>query len=298
MTVYPFARNVTLLAGCQALFFMANTIVISTSALIGTLLAADPSWGTLPLGAQFATMMVTAYPASQLMGRWGRCQGLAIGACAALVAGVLGAVAVIIASFWLFVLASACYGVFSAFAGFYRFAAADAAEASDKDGTDRRGSAISWVMAGGVVAAIIGPQLAVLTRDAIPPFTFAGSHLVISVIALCTLLLLPGIRLPRMSLPKKGNSGRSLTEIFSNRSAQIALLSAVAAYLSMNLLMTATPLAMQACGHSFSDSAFVIQWHVLGMFAPSFVHRTSDFTIWRLSYYYCRCGDNLRCGFD
>ncbi len=265
-------RNVTLLGVCQALFYMANTIAISTSPLVGLQYAPSPTLATLPLGAQFLGTMLTTVPASYLMKWLGRQGGLLIGAVFAVLAGLLGAEAIWRGSFLLFVLGGFLYGMFSAFAQYYRFAAADAADAGGAEGAAaRRARAIAWVMAGGLVAAVIGPELAKATRELLPPYLFAGSYLAIAVLGVASLATLAFLRMPRPSLAERRRGGRPLGEILRTPGAATAVFSAVIAYVTMNLLMTATPLAMAGCGHSFADTARVIQWHVVGMFAPSFV---------------------------
>ncbi len=265
-------RNVTLLGVCQALFYMANTIAISTSPLVGLQYAPSPALATLPLGAQFLGTMLTTLPASYLMKWLGRRGGLLIGAGFAVLAGLLGAEAIRRGSFPLFVLGGFLYGMFGAFAQYYRFAAADAADAGVAEGAAaRRARAIGWVMAGGVVAAVVGPELAKITREALPPFIFAGSYLAIAALGAASLVILALLRMPRPNLAERRRGGRPLGEILRTPGAATAILAAVVAYVTMNLLMTATPLAMAGCGHSFADTARVIQWHVVGMFAPSFV---------------------------
>ncbi len=265
-------RNVTLLGVCQALFYMANTIAISTSPLVGLQYAPSPTLATLPLGAQFLGTMLTTVPASYLMKWLGRRGGLLIGAAFAVAAGLLSAQAIRAGSFLFFVLGGFLYGMFSAFAQYYRFAAADAADAGVAEGAAaRRARAIAWVMAGGLVAAVIGPELAKATRELLPPFLFAGSYLAIAALGVASLVTLSFLRMPRPSLAERRRGGRPLVEILRTPGALTAVLAAVVAYVTMNLLMTATPLAMAGCGHDFSDTARVIQWHVVGMFAPSFV---------------------------
>lgn len=271
----PYARNVAVLAACQALFFMANTVVVSTSALVGLQLAPSPALSTLALGSQFLGTMAATLPASFLMGRFGRRAGFRLGALFGIAAGLLGWLAITRGDFRLFCLAGLVYGVFGAFGQYYRFAAADAADAAASPGrpTDpgRRGRAIGWVMAGGTVAAVAGPQLAAATRDLFAPIVFAGCFAAVAVLAALMLLAAGLLRLPTPPRRSAGDGGRPVLAIARQPAAVLAIAGAVVAYVVMNLLMTATPLAMLACGHSFDDSAVVIQWHVLGMFAPSFV---------------------------
>ncbi|MFO7663642.1 MAG: MFS transporter [Chloroflexota bacterium] len=264
-------RNVAILASCQAFFFMANTILITTSALVGLAIAPNPAMATIPLAAQFFGTMLATFPASLLMGRVGRRGGLVLGGLFGIASGLLGAYAVIQASFTLFVVAGLLYGVFSAFSQYYRFAAADAADQSaavDKLGT--RARAIGFVMAGGLVAGFLGPELAKATQDLVPPFVFAGCYLTIAVVALCATVTLAFLDLPMVGPQASDAPARPLLEIIRQPVALTAFFAALVAYVTMNLLMTMTPLAMLACGFAFADSATVIQWHVVGMFAPSF----------------------------
>jgi len=261
----PLLRNVSVLASVQAFFFMANTIVISTSPLVGLHLAPEPMWATLPLGCQFLGTMAATMPASLLMKQIGRRFGLLLGSLFGMAAGLIGAYAIIVASFALFILAAILYGVFGAFCQYYRFTAADAADAvADGTGQAYRGRAIGWVMAGGIVAAVVGPEIAKATRDLIAPFVFAGSYAAVASLAVLSSLVLLLLDLPRPTAEERRSGGRPLLEIVRQPTT-------LTAYLTMNLLMTATPLAMLACGHAFDQAAMVIQWHVFAMFAPSFV---------------------------
>lgn len=263
-------KNVGLLTLCQALFFMANTILISTSALVGLQLAPAPTMATLPLGFQFLAAMAMAMPASLLQRRFGRGRGLAIGTVFGLASGIVGAIALIGGNFLLFMFASVLYGLFSAFCQFYRFAAADAADRATGGDKKARARAISWVLAGGLVAAIAGPELAKLSKDWIDQALFAGCFVAISGLAVLSFLALSALDLPAVKEEAAAGKGRPLSVIFQQPDALVALLAAIVAYITMNLLMTATPLAMRHSGHIFESTAFVIQWHVVGMFAPSF----------------------------
>ncbi len=265
-------RNVGVLAAAQVLFFMGNTIMMSTSSLVGLQLAPSPAMATVPLGLQFFGTMVTTFPASLLMRRIGRRGGFLIGTASCAAGGTLAALAVLRASFPLFCLGSFLYGVFAAFAQYYRFAAADAGEQAPLERRSAtRARAISWVMAGGVVAAVAGPELARATRELFPPYLFAGSYLAVAALGLVGLVVVSLLRLPRPHLAPGAGHGPPLAAILRRPAVRTAILTAILAYVTMNLLMTATPLAMLACGHAFSDTARVIQAHVLGMFAPSFV---------------------------
>ncbi len=250
---------------------MANTIQITTSALVGLQIAPNPALATLPLAAQFLGNMLSTMPASLLMARIGRRLGLMLGSLFGVISGLLATWAVVQANYPLFMAAGLLYGVFGAFSQYFRFTAADAADASDvADKAAARARAIALVMAGGLVAAVLGPELAKATQDLLSPFIFAGCFLMIATVALCCGVALTFLDLPHKPATASDAPARPLLEIVRRPEAITALASALVAYVTMNMLMTATPLAMLACGYAFADSAMVIQWHVVGMFAPSF----------------------------
>jgi MFS family permease len=237
-------------------------MMIITSALVGQQLA-DPTLATIPLGLQFLGMMSSTFPASMLMKRSGRRLGFLIGAAIGIAGACLSTYAIFAGSFVLFNMGSLLLGIFNGFGQFYRFAAADVATA------DYRSRAISLVLAGGVVAAFIGPNLARLTRDSMP-VTFAGSYAAIIVIHLLALSMIATLHIARPSAEERREQGRPLLEVALQPVYIVAVLSGMIGYGVMNLVMTATPLAMDFYQHPFSDTAFVIQWHILGMFVPSF----------------------------
>ena len=257
--------NVLLLALCQALFTTSNAVVVTASALAGQQLAPGSGLATLPFSLQFVATMAVTFPASMLMKRLGRRVGFALGAGCALASGVLGCLAILNDQFGLFCLAGAVYGGFVGCAQYYRFAAADASAPA------LRSRAIGYVLAGGVVAALVGPELAKATSGLFAPVLFAGCYAAVAALALATLCVLALVTIPRPSAAERSASGRPLREIARQPAFVVALLGAMTAYGAMSLIMTATPLAMVACTHSFGDAAFVIQWHILGMFAPSFI---------------------------
>lgn len=242
---------------------MTGSIVLfTTAALIGTKLAADRSLATLPLAILQLATMLTTIPAALLLSRWGRKLGFMAGAGVGLVGAGMGMVAVFSASFPLFCLATLLYGIFNGFVGYYRFAAADVATEAF------RSRAISFVIAGGIVAALAGTELAAWTKDWLP-VTFAGGLGAIALLQLLTLLILSQLDLPVSSPQKQQDTGRKLRTIAQQPVFRVAVLGSMVGYGVMALLMTATPLAMAAVHHSFRTTASVIQWHVLGMFVPS-----------------------------
>jgi MFS family permease len=257
-------RNVLLLAACQAIFVTGSSLVVSVSALVGLALAPDPRMATFPAGLLFLSAMVSTMPASLLMKRIGRRQGFAAGAIAGGLGAGLCSVAIAVESFAGFCAGSALLGLLAGAAQYYRFAAADAvAEAL-------RPRAISLVLAGGLVAAFSGPNLARWGRTALDGPEFLGSYAVLAGLQIVALVLLSKLDLPEASLEERASGGRPLARVALSPRYALALMGAVTAYAVMNLLMTATPLAMATHGFAFGHTASVIQWHAVGMFAPSF----------------------------
>ncbi|MGD8588460.1 MAG: MFS transporter [Chromatiales bacterium] len=264
----PFYRNVPLLSVAQSLMMSANSLIIASAALVGASLAEDKSLATLPLAAQFIAIMLTSIPASLVMDRVGRKPAFILVTGVGMSAGALAAWAIITHSFWLFVTATVLVGIFNGFGNYYRFAAADAVAAPLKS------RAISWVMVGGVIAAIVGPNLANQTKALIDGAPFAGSYAALIVIYLLSLLTVSALHLPhRFNNAREHDTAlqRPLSEIARQPKFVVAILCAMLGYAVMSLVMTATPLAMHHHHHQFDDTVFVIQWHVLAMFAPSFV---------------------------
>ena len=257
-------RNVFLLAACQALYQTGGVLIITASGLVGYQLAADKSLATLPISAWMVGAMVTMIPASLLMGRFGRKAGFTIGGLLGAAAGTLALIGLLMGSFWIFTLAHLFHGAYQGFAQFYRFAAADAASAEFKS------RAISYVLTGGVVAAIVGPNLAAFTKDFAIGAPFVASYAALIVLGLAATALVGLIEIPAQSEEHAAEPVRPLSQIARQPVFIVALLVAAIGYGVMNLAMTATPLAMAAHDHGIGATAFVIQWHVLGMFVPSF----------------------------
>lgn len=257
-------RNVFILAVCQALNATALTLMIASSALTGQMLAGDEALATLPLGLQFLTALLTTFPVSLLMRRYGRRWGFGIGAAAGAVGGFVMMQAVMAESFLGFCVGNALIGIAQATVQFYRFAAADASDERF------RGKAISLVLAGGVVAAIIGPELAKWSRLAFTEAEFAGCFAVVMGLAIATMLIVQLVRIPRPTSAERSERGRPWGELLRQPTLVVAVAGGMIGYGTMTLVMTSTPLAMVHHHHDFDDAAFVIQWHVLGMFVPSF----------------------------
>jgi MFS family permease len=265
MPVSRAKKNVALLALCQAIANTAQTTVITVSALAGALLAEDKSLATLPHSMMWLGTMATSMPASQLMRLIGRRNVFLLGALLGAAGVAVGAYGLFRGSFWTFCTATFLLGGFQSVSMFYRFAAAEAAEPAF------RAKAISLVIGGGVVAAVIGPELSVWSKDWFAPAEFAGTYVALIALPVLLAATLAFIEFPAASAPQRGSTGRPLAEIARQPAFRVALLGGMVSWGAMVLVMTATPLSVVGCGHTFADSAFVIQWHVLGMYAPSFV---------------------------
>ncbi len=257
--------QVTLLALCQALAMTTNTVLITTAALVGYALAADKALATLPLAARQIATMTATIPASMLMQRIGRRSGFLVGSAIGVVGAGLSIYSLIVASFWLFTLAMAVLGLANSFVGYYRFAAADVADDAF------RAQAISWVIAGGIIAAVLGPWLANGSKDWFNSDLYIGAFVAVLVLQLLSTLLLYWLQIPRAAKQKRSTHARSLFEIVRQPKFFVATIGSTISYGVMAFVMTATPLAMTAENHSFSQSASVIQWHVFGMFGPALI---------------------------
>jgi MFS family permease len=261
----PVRRSVALLAVCQALFQSVQSMAITATPLVGhMLLGEDKQLATLPIFLVHFGLLITTIPASFLMNRFGRRVGFTVGGIAGIVCGGLAAYAVYARSFELLCVAALFQGMAGAFAWYFRFAAADAADASYK------AKAISLVMAGGVVAGFLGPQTAKWAVDLFAPVTFAGIYVMVMVFSTLILFVVQMLRIPPLTATEKAEGGRPMSEIIRQPAYMVALASSMFGFATMTLVMSATPLAMLACGFKFIDSATVIQGHVIAMFLPSF----------------------------
>ncbi len=244
--------------------FTANSVMIASAALVGMALASNPSYATLPIAMIFLFGMGGAMPASLLMKRIGRRLGFIVGLIFSIAGALVSGWAVMQHSYLMFCTGIALIGIGNAFASFYRFAAADVADEK------YRSRAISYVLAGSVVAAFVGPNLANLTKGAIAGSIFSGSYFVLAAVYFFSLIAVSFLKVPAVAAQSVKGRGRPLRIIASNPKFIIALSSAIVGYGVMNLLMTATPLAMEHRGMHFGQTAMVIQWHIFAMFAPSF----------------------------
>jgi len=256
-------KNVALLAGCQAMLFTNNVTLISLAALAGFSLADNKALSTLPATAYVVGAALTTLPASFFMRRFGRQTGFQVGTSMGIAGAVVCCLALWLHSFWLLCAGVLVLGVYNAFGQYYRFAAADAAT------YDFKAKAISLVMAGGLVGGIIGPEMSKHTRDmfAVP---FLGAYASLIVFCLITMALLAFVRIPQPSVAERHEPVRPLARIMAQPAFIVAVTGSALGYGVMSLLMTVTPLAMGLCGHAYDSAALVIEWHVIGMFAPSF----------------------------
>ncbi len=257
------ARNIALLSSAQALLFTNNVTLIALNGLVGYQLAVDKSFATLPVTTQIIGSALFALPASHLMARIGRRAGFLIGTLCGFIGGAIATFGVYSHSLVMLCLGTFILGIYGAFGQFYRFAAADAAT------PDFKAKAISLVVAGGLVGGIVGPALAKWTRH-LAPTEFLASYASLLVFCVLTGLLLSQLRIPDAKAAINAAPPRNLREIALQPVFVVAVMSSAIGYGVMNLLMTATPLAMGICGYPFNDAANVISAHVVAMFAPSF----------------------------
>lgn len=257
-------KNVTLLAVCQGLLLTNNSVLITINGLVGLALAPDKGLATLPVTTYLLGSALTTMPMSLLMKQWGRRVGFTLGGICAMLGSALCAFGVYTRNFWVLCGGTLVLGVYFAAGQYYRFAAADAAP------PDFRSKAISFVLAGGILGGFLGPFSSRMAKDAVPGHMYAGGYLTLIGFALIAIVVLRWLNVPPLSEAERKATGRPLRQIALQPAFVVAVLSAVVGYGVMNLLMTATPLAMIACEHPFADATFVIQWHVLGMYAPSF----------------------------
>ena len=263
MTINGNTANVIRLAAAQALSMTTMNVNIINTALVGSLLAPVPWLATLGLSLQFVFSMLTTLPASLLMVRFGRrpvfIGGVSIAALSALTQGL----SILIENFTLFCVASMTLGIAHGCAGFYRYAAADSADEKDKP------RAISYVLAGGLLAALMGPEIARNTVMLVPDHLYAGCYFSVAVVQLISLGFLAGVKIPK---PERSQSGGRPIGVFLGMPAFIAgAISAALGYAMMSYLMTATPLQIvNVAKLGTSANATIIQWHVVAMFAPSF----------------------------
>ena len=265
MTAGQQRRTAFLLAICQACYLSASSIGVASSGLVGTELAPSLLLATLPYSLIATTNAAVTVPASFLMARLGRRAGFVLGALIGGLGGVVSAWAIFERDFLLFCLGNALWGAFQATAQYYRFAAADAAAPAF------RSRAVSYVLAGGVAAALIGPEIATRSKDLFAPVLFAGSFLAISVLAVCTILTLAFLDIPVPSRAERAQAGgRPFGEIARQPLFIAAVANGVIGYAIMSFVMTASPIAAVGCGLTSGDAAGIIRFHLIGMYVPAF----------------------------
>lgn len=248
---------------CQGFLLINNVTFIAINGLVGLQLAPNGWLATLPVmgyvagGALFTGLVARHHRA------WGRRRAFQVAMLVAMASTALCAWAAVQHQFWWLVLGTVIAGYYNASAGLYRFAATELVTPAFKE------RAISWVLAGGILGGVVGPQLANLTRDVLP-VPFAGAYAALVVVALMSLAVISFIPFPPLPLPNPAQPGRPLREIARQPVFIAAVMACALGYGVMSLLMTATPIAMAQCRHPFSSAALVLEWHVLGMFVPSF----------------------------
>ena len=271
-------RNVAVLVAAQALLGAQMPMVIIVAGLAGQSLSPNPCFATLPISVMVAGSMLAAQPLASIMQRYGRRAGFWTGTLAGALGGALGATGLILQSFPVFLLGALCTGAFMASYLFYRFAAADTAS------EDFRPKAISYVMAGGLASALIGPQLVKLTSEAyVVPFL--GTYLGVIAVNFVGSFLFLGLDIPRPAPPSDDTPrGRTRRELVGTPRIAVAMICAMVSYALMNLVMTSAPLAIVGCGFTQGNAADVVSAHVLAMYAPAFFtgHLISRFGVERI----------------
>ncbi len=252
-----------LLTLCQGMFLTNNVAFIAINGLVGLSLAPSPWMATLPVTGYVAGGALCAGLVARHQRAWGRRRAFQAGLVMAMFTTGLCAYAAVNHHFWLLVAATMLAGYYNANAGLYRFAATELVAPAFKE------RAISWVLAGGIIGAVAGPNLASATRDALP-VAFAGAYAALVFVALMALVVISFVRFPPLPKPTLAQPGRPLREIARQPVFIVAVIGCALGYGVMNLLMAATPIAMSQCAHPFKSTALVLEWHVLGMFVPSF----------------------------
>ncbi|MCB1333831.1 MAG: MFS transporter [Roseivivax sp.] len=257
-------RNVAILALAQAILGAQMPMIFTIGGLAGQSLAPNPCFATLPISLIVLGSMTAATPLSWLMQRFGRRAGFFVGTLGGALGGAVGAYGLYTASFALFLAGSFLTGLYMSAQGFYRFAAADTAD------DDFRPKAISYVMAGGLASAIIGPQLVKATAGAFV-IPFLGTYAAVIAVNLFGSLLFLFLDIPRPPVPSHdAPRGRTRRELLTTPRIAVAVICAMVSYALMNLVMTSTPLAVVGCGFATADAAHIVSAHVLAMYIPSF----------------------------
>jgi MFS family permease len=257
-------RIVAGLAVCQMLLLTNGVLLAAVNSLAGFALAPSRRLATVPVVTYVLGAAMSTLPASFFMKRHGRRAGFLLGSSLGVAGGAVGALAIQRHGFLLLLAGTFLSGVYNAFGQYYRFAAADSAP------PDFKSRAISLTLAGGIVGGFVGPAVGRLTRDLVEP-RFLASYLALAIFALASFFMAARLRFPRQSEAERHGIARPLAAILRQPTVVVAVMAAAVGYGVMNLLMSATPLAMDlCCGHPYGDMTFVLQWHVIGMFLPSF----------------------------
>ena len=278
MSVPHYKLNIFLLATAQGFYLVSGVTYIMFAGLVGQMLADNKLLATLPVAIMTIGTASSTIPMSMLMRRIGRRIGFLMGATSGVISGLLGAYAIWIGDFVLFCIAALIMGIYQACTQYYRFAAIESAP------MDYVSRAASFVLLGGVISALFGPTLAVYSRDLLEPVPFAGGFAMAAAVSVVAMIPLAFVRIPRPMEDANHEGARPLRVIMRQPVFIAAVLNAATSYGLMVLVMTATPLAMTACGFEMHDTGSVIQWHVLAMFIPSFftgslIHRFGLLTI-------------------
>lgn len=255
--------NIWRLSVAQALAGANSVVIYATGSILGNMLAPTAMLATLPISIFVVGMAACTLPVGAFARRHGRRAAFLLGTGAGVLTGLLAMIAVIIQGFWLFCLATFFGGVYAAVVLSFRFAAADGVA------PERRARALSLVMAGGVAAGVVGPQLVSWTMDIWPPYMFAATYLAQTAVAAVSAFILLGVQLPAPTAAEM-TGGRPLSAIALQPRFIAAVIAGAVSYMLMNFLMTAAPLAMHMCGHSQESANLGLQWHVIAMYAPSF----------------------------
>ncbi len=257
-------RNVLVLSACQATLQTGGVTLIMITGLAGFALASNTAFATVPLTCYVIGSALTTFPASMLMKSIGRRNGFQVGTGIGVLGAALCGLAIYLANFWLLCFGMLVMGSYTAFGKYYRFAAADVAEPSF------RAKAISLTLAGGIVGGFVAPEMAKRTKDLFADHVFLGSYLSLMAVCVIAALLLTQLDIPQLTDQERKEGGRPLREIMRQPVFIVAALAGALSYGIMNLFMTSTPLAMRAHDHHFNSAAFVLEWHVVGMYGPSF----------------------------
>ena len=257
-------RNLWLMAAAQGLFMTNNVLFVAVNGLVGLSLAPYIWMATLPIMGYVIGGAISTVPVAWAQGRWGRKVSFQIGLAVAFFSALLATYAVYSKDFWLLVTATVIAGYYNANGQLYRFAAAELAQPAYRE------RAVSMVLAGGIVGGVFGPNLAKWTQH-VGAAPFAGAYAALTVVALLAMVVVSMVSFPPVvRRTKSADSGRPLSVIMRQPVFIVSTAAAALGYGVMNILMAASPIAMQVCGHPFKDAALVLEWHIIGMFAPGF----------------------------